>query len=211
MKVSEVSALPVRVETLHVGEFAMNCYLVENTDTHQVVIVDPGSDARRIIAAVGERKPAAVLLTHGHYDHIGAVDALCEHFGIPVYIHIADIPKLTDPVLNVASAFGYDVCVRTKPTPVADNQILTLAGMAITVLHTPGHSKGSVCYLLPHNAGLLCGDTLFNGGYGRYDFADGNFSELKNSLRRLLYMQPRVKAYPGHGGTTVAGRDEQTL
>jgi hydroxyacylglutathione hydrolase len=211
MNHTEVNALSVRVETLHVGEFSMNCYVVENTDTRQVVIVDPGADAKRIIADIDGRKPAAVLLTHGHYDHIGAVDALCAYYGIPVYVHAADISKLTDPVLNVASAFGYDVCVRTKPTPVTDGQVLSLAGMEITVLHTPGHSKGSVCYLLPFNAGLLCGDTLFDGGYGRHDFADGDFSELKNSLRRILFMHPRMKAYPGHGGATVAGRDELAL
>jgi len=76
------------------------------------------------------------------------------------------------------------------------------------VLHTPGHSAGSVCYLLPENAGLLCGDTLFNGGYGRYDFADGDFTALKNSLRRILYLHPRIPAYPGHGASTFAGRDE---
>jgi hydroxyacylglutathione hydrolase len=199
--------LPVRVETLHVGEYFMNCYLVENTDTRQLVIVDPGADAGRIADAAGDRKPAAVLLTHGHYDHIGAVDAICGRYRIPFYIHEADAPKLTDPALNVGAEFGYDVHVETKPLFVTDNQVLTLAGMKITVLHTPGHSKGGVCYLLPENAGLMCGDTLFDGGYGRFDFVDGDFSELKNSLRRILYMHPRMPAYPGHGGPTFAGRD----
>jgi hydroxyacylglutathione hydrolase len=198
------------VETLRVGEFQMNCYLVENTDNRQVVIVDPGADAPRIIADIADRKPAAVLLTHGHYDHIGAVDALCARYAIPFYLHEADVPKLTDPEKNVSAEFGYDVLVTARPTFVTDNQTLTLAGMAIRVLHTPGHSKGSVCYLLPDNAGLLCGDTLFNGGYGRYDFADGDFAELKNSLRRILYMRPRMVAYPGHGATTFAGRDGET-
>ncbi len=202
--------MPVRVETLHVGEYSMNCYIVENLDTRRVVIVDPGADAPRIIADVDGRKPAAVLLTHGHYDHIGAVDEVCAHYGIPLYVHPADAPKLTDPLLNVGAEFGYDVRVKTRPVPVQDNQVLSLAGMNITVLHTPGHSKGGVCYLLPENAGLLCGDTLFDGGYGRYDFADGDFSELKNSLRRILFMRPRVRAYPGHGGPTWAGRDADT-
>ena len=199
--------MSIAIQTLLVGEYQMNCYLVENTQTQEVLIVDPGADGDAIIAAVGERKPAAVLLTHGHYDHIGAVDAVCGHFAIPVYIHEADAPKLTDPRRSIATTFGYDTYVRTTPTLLVDNQQLTLAGMPITVLHTPGHSVGSVCYLLPHNAGLLCGDTLFQGGYGRYDFEDGNFSDLKNSLRRILYMHPRMTAYPGHGGTTFAGRD----
>lgn len=199
--------LSVRVETLRVGEYAMNCYIVENTDTREAVIVDPGADAGRIFASVDGRKPAAVLLTHGHYDHIGAADEVCARYGIPLYVHAGDAAKLTDPDLSVARTFGYNTHVSTKPLLLADNQVLALGGMRITVLHTPGHSKGSVCYLLPDNAGLLCGDTLFDGGYGRYDFADGDFGELKQSLRRILYMHPRVKAYPGHGGPTWAGRD----
>ncbi len=200
--------MPVMVETLRVGDFMMNCYVVENAATRQTVIVDPGADAPRIIADIADRKPAAVLLTHGHYDHIGAVDAVCARYGIPVYLHPADAPKLTDPALNVGAEFGFDVRVKTKPLFVEDNQVLRLAGMDIRVLHTPGHSAGSVCYLLPENAGLLCGDTLFNGGYGRYDFADGDFTALKNSLRRILYLHPRIPAYPGHGASTFAGRDE---
>ena len=200
--------MAIHVNTVLVGDYQMNCYIVENTETGGCVIVDPGADGARIIRAVGGLVPAAVLLTHGHYDHIGAVDAVCAHYGIPVYIHPADAPKLTDPALNVGAEFGFDVRVKTKPLFVEDNQVLRLAGMDIRVLHTPGHSAGSVCYLLPENAGLLCGDTLFNGGYGRYDFADGDFTALKNSLRRILYLHPRIPAYPGHGASTFAGRDE---
>ena len=187
----------------------MNCYLVENTHTGETVIVDPGADGARIIERIAKRKPVAVLLTHGHYDHIGAADAVCGHYHIPLYIHTDDVEKLTDPELNVTRAFGRETRVATKPVLLCDNQILLLGGMRITVLHTPGHSKGSVCYLLPDNAVLLSGDTLFDGGYGRYDFADGSFPALKNSLRRILFMRPRVIAYPGHGDSTWAGRDGQ--
>jgi glyoxylase-like metal-dependent hydrolase (beta-lactamase superfamily II) len=200
--------LAIHVNTVLVGDYQMNCYIVENTETGGCVIVDPGADGPRIIRAVGGLVPAAVLLTHGHYDHIGAADAVCEHFGIPLYVHAADADKLTDPARSIATTFGCDTYVRTVPVTLADNQVLRLAGMDITVLHTPGHSKGSVCYLLPDSAGLLCGDTLFDGGYGRYDFWDGDFGALKNSLRRILYMHPRMVAYPGHGGATTAGRDE---
>ena len=201
--------MAITIETVHVGPSCMNCYLAENTERGELVVVDPGDDGGVIVDAIGERKPVAVLLTHGHYDHIGAVDDVCAHYQIPLYMHGADVPKLTDSHQNVADQFGFATVCHTTPRTVEDNEVLHLAGMAITVLHTPGHSAGSVCYLLPDNAGVLCGDTLFDGGYGRYDFPDGDFNALKMSLRRLLYMHPRVKAYPGHGDTTFAGRDEK--
>jgi hydroxyacylglutathione hydrolase len=197
----------INVETLRVGsDFETNCYLAENTDTHELIIVDPGAQAQRIIAAVGNRTPVAVLLTHGHFDHFGAADDVCGHFNIPLYIHKLDAPKLTDTAGNESRTFGFNVSIQTKPVPVTDGQTLDLAGMAITVLHTPGHSKGGVCYLLPEDQGIFCGDTLFHQGYGRYDFGDGNFSELKQSLRKLIHLHPKIVAYPGHGQSTFAGK-----
>ena len=148
-----------------------------------------------------------MLLTHAHWDHIGAVDAVCGYFGIPLYVHEADAPKLTDSVKNVARQFGYDVTVSTRPLMLRGGETLSLAGMDIRVLHTPGHSAGSVCYLLPGAQGVLTGDTLFAHGYGRTDFADGSFHELKESLRALFHLTPRQIAYPGHEEAGTVGRD----
>ena len=156
-----------------------------------------------------DRKPRAVLLTHGHFDHIGAVDAVCEKYGVPVYIHEADAIKLTDTEANTGAKFGHPVTVRTQPRLLHDDEELHLAGIGLKVLHTPGHSKGSVCYLLEEGQGILTGDTLFKGGYGRYDFADGSFHELKESLRTLFHLTPQMTAWPGHGEATVAGRDRE--
>lgn len=198
----------IHVETLPVGdEFKTNCYLLENTDTMELIIIDPGADAELIINAVGNRIPVAVLITHGHFDHISAADTVCGQYAIPLYIHELDASKLMDAKMNESIAFGsVPVTVDIKPETLIDGQVLTLAGMEITVLHTPGHSKGGVCYLLPEDQGIFCGDTLFSGGYGRYDFGDGNFSELKQSLRRLMNLHPKILAYPGHGPTTFAGK-----
>lgn len=195
----------IAVQRLVVGELAVNCYVVENRDTKECLIVDPGADAERILRAVGDRKPVAVLLTHAHYDHIGAVDALCEHYGIPVYVHEKDAAKLADPIANVSSAFGAPLTQRTQPALLGDS--IDMAGLMIEVLHTPGHSAGSVCYRLPDNAGLISGDTLFAHGYGRTDFADGDFAALHQSLRVLFRLTPQMPLYPGHDVPGLVGRD----
>jgi hydroxyacylglutathione hydrolase len=199
--------MKIQIETFPVGDsFEVNCYLAENTDTQELVIVDPGAEAQKIIGAVGGRTPAAVLITHGHFDHFCAADEVCAHFQIPLYIHELDAPKLSDAVKNESRTFGFNVTIETKPVPVTDGQVLPLGGMEITVLHTPGHSKGGVCYILPENQGMFCGDTLFFQGYGRHDFGDGDFAELKQSLRKLMNLHPKIAAYPGHGRSTFAGK-----
>lgn len=197
----------VTVERLVVGPYNVNCYLLENPETREALIVDPGADAERIVRALGERKPVAVLLTHGHFDHMGAADALCERYHIPLYIHRLDADKLTDDTRNVSQSFGAPLTVRTPATTFEDGQTLALAGIPLTVLHTPGHSAGSSCFLLPDGQGVLCGDTLFDGGYGRTDFPDGDFHALRQSLRKLMTLTPKQTAYPGHEGFTHCGRD----
>ena len=197
----------IRVETLPVGEnFEVNCYFAENADTRELVIVDPGAQPQKIIDAVGDRTPVAVLITHGHFDHFGAAPEVCARFRIPLYIHELDASKLADPVTNESLTFNYNVSTDLRPVAVTGGQVLALAGMEIAVLHTPGHSRGGVCYILPENQGMFCGDTLFFQGYGRHDFGDGDFSELKQSLRKLMNYHPKVIAYPGHGKSTFAGK-----
>lgn len=199
----------VKVETLPVGELQVNCYLLENSATGEVVVVDPGEEDPRIFQALVNRKPVAVVLTHGHYDHFGGADKLCAQFDIPLYVHGEDIPKLLDPQTNGSRLFATDQTLQTRALPLAEGQVLTLAGFPLTVLHTPGHSRGSCCFLLPENQGVLTGDTLFLGGYGRTDIADGNFSELRQSFRRLHFDLPRQIAYPGHGPRAWAGREKE--
>ena len=102
----------INIESLTVGEVAANCYLVENAETHELFLVDPGAEAERIISRIGGRKPVAVLLTHAHFDHIGAADMLCRRFGIPLYVHRDDASKLTDPMGNVSGLFGMPMTIK---------------------------------------------------------------------------------------------------
>ena len=197
----------IQVHCLPVGEMGVNCYLVEDVETHRCLIVDPGDEGARIIDWIGDRKPCAVLLTHGHFDHMGAVDAVCEAYQIPLYIHSGDLHKLKDAYANVAGIFGFDLTVQTPGIPLEDGDIIDCAGFPVKVLHTPGHSNGSVCYILPGDAGVLTGDTLFAHGYGRTDFPDGSFQKLKESFRKLFQLSPQRKAWPGHGVPGVVGRD----
>ena len=197
----------IAVERLVAGELAVNCYIVENAESHECLIVDPGAEAERIIRQVGDRKVCAVLLTHGHYDHIGAVDEICAHFQVPLYIHKLDAPKLTDPVANVSVPYARPVVQHTVPVTIDQEGTLTLAGMDLQVMHTPGHSEGCICCILPDGQGVLTGDTFFAHGYGRTDFPDGDFAKLHQSLRRLFRLTPRMIAYPGHDVPGVIGRD----
>ena len=186
----------IYVECLPVGAFQENCYLVVNTETRGCLIVDPGAEGERIIRAAQEYKPAAVLLTHAHWDHIGAVDAVCGHFGIPLYVHEADAPKLTDSTKNVARQFGCDVTVATRPHLLHGGETLFLADMEIRVLHTPGHTSGSVCW----RSGdvLYTGDTLFRMSRGRTDFPDGDDAKMLESFRKLKALEGEYRVLPGH-------------
>ena len=197
--------MAIKVECLAVGELAANCYVVENEETGECVVVDPGAQAQRIVERVGGRKVAAVLLTHGHCDHIGAADEVCAHFDAPLYIHEADAPKLSDPDANVSRLFGFLLRVHTKPRTLAGGDTLHLAGMDIGVMHTPGHSAGSVCYLLPGGQGVLTGDTLFAFGIGRCDLWGGDTTAMRQSLRRLGSLPRTLRIYPGHGESAVLG------
>lgn len=198
----------IAVERITVGPLAVNCYIVENTETKECFIVDPGADACRIIARVGEHSVKAVLLTHGHFDHIGAVDELCAQYGVPLYIHSQDASKLADAAGNVSAVFGLPLVQHTEAIGVEEGETLVLAGIPLEVLHTPGHSAGSACFLLPNQQGIITGDTLFSDGYGRTDFEDGDFGVLMRSLKRLMRLSPRMTTYPGHGAFGLVGRDQ---
>ena len=185
------------VEIVPVGMLQTNCYILSREGSNACVVVDPGGEAKRILTAVGEKRIAAVLLTHGHFDHISAVDGIMQP-GTALYIHHADADMLRDPRLNVSWMIGRNVTVASEAQTVREGSVIEAAGICFTVLHTPGHTPGSCCYLAENV--LLTGDTLFeNGGYGRVDLPGGSGADMMRSLDRLSEITPGKTIYPGHG------------
>ena len=180
---------------LTVGMVQTRCYILAPEDGQECIVIDPGDEAARIRKAAGGRKIAAILLTHGHFDHIGAVRELMGQ-DTRLVIHELDAPMLADPEMNA----GLGLLRRKITAPEATDLVregdeLTLAGLKIRVLHTPGHTPGSVCYQIEGE--LFTGDTLFDYGWGRTDLPGGNEEQMEDSLRRLM---PMVRSIPMHAG-----------
>ncbi len=174
-----------------------NCYLIQNGP--QGLVIDPGGDAQLVGRACRElgMTPTAFLLTHGHFDHVGALSELLDAWpDAPVYCHDADLAE-TDEEL-----FPLDKQLGDHPHhPLADGQLLELAGLQIEVLHTPGHSKGSCCFRV--GDALFTGDTLFRFSMGRTDFPGGDDREMAASLQRLAALEDDLNVYPGHDAPTT--------
>ena len=196
----------MKIETLALGALQTNCYLVSGDESNEVIVIDPAAEPEKILKAAGEREIAAVLLTHGHFDHTGALSAF---EGKPIYIHPADEIMLTDPVWSVGFKFGDDEKRPAATNYVEEGTKLHLAGLDISVLHLPGHTLGGVAYRIGDS--LFTGDTLFYHAYGRVDHAGGDLPTLFASLKRLLRMEEDLAVYPGHGRPTSIFLERRSL
>jgi hydroxyacylglutathione hydrolase len=183
--------------------FETNCWAVSADGSDDAVIVDPGfepASLRLMVARAGKRL-AAVLATHGHGDHIGAVPQVCED--VPLYIHEADEQALHDQ-RGWGAGYGLDVDLRPKEVlTVSDGDVLEFAGFRIEVMHTPGHTPGHVCFLT--DGFVFSGDLVFRGAIGRYDFPNSSAADMRASLRRFLDLPDELTVYPGHGPETTVG------
>lgn len=187
-----------------VGMIQTNVYFILNEETKELVIADPADDAYALEADISSwgAKPAAIYLTHGHHDHIGAVNELKEKYGIPVVAYETEKALLCDTKANLSAFYGP---LTVEPDVlVKDGDKLDYAGLECTVIHTPGHTAGSCCFYFPENKILISGDTLFQCSYGRTDLPTGSFTDLEKSVRRLLSELPEdVTVCPGHMGFTT--------
>lgn len=196
-----------QIEWMVLGMVSTNTYLVKNQDTGELLIIDPADAAGRIQEKIGrmEGRPAAILLTHGHFDHMLAADALRSAYDIPVYACIQEKNLLKNARYNLSASWA-SPHVMEADRYLADGETFREAGFEIRLLHTPGHTEGSCCYYLPEEAVLFSGDTLFAGSVGRTDFPTSSGADMRESLQRLLSELPAdTRVCPGHGEeTTIA-------
>ena len=190
--------------TIQVGTYEVNCTILSWDDS--AWIVDPGSEAERIAAILekAQLKPEAILLTHGHFDHIGAVPALQERWpGLEVYIAPEDEKVITHPL----NAFPPDYPPIAKPGNLKDARSLS-GRRGVEVVFTPGHTPGGVCYYFGEEKLLLAGDTLFAGSVGRTDLPGGDMATLMESLKKLKALPDDTEVIPGHGMFTTIGMEK---
>lgn len=200
--------MAINILTLCCGPYQENAYLAWADGREDCVLVDPGGDLPALRRAIGERRLAAILLTHGHFDHILAAKPLADAFGAPVYIHADDAEMLNDPEKDAYDAYAADLPQPTDLAAAPFGEELSAAGMDFEILHTPGHSKGSACLYLPAERVLFSGDTLFQAGFGRMDLYGGSPMQMRDSLKKLFALPGDVAVYPGHGGTTTIGAEK---
>lgn len=201
----------LRIEHLVLGQVATNCYLAMNQETKELILVDPADRADRIAQKISDMGgiPAAIMLTHGHFDHIGAVDELRERYRIPCYAQEEEAKVLASVEWNLSRMFGCPMTVKADVL-LKDGQELTLAGKRLLVIHTPGHTLGGACYYFPEEGVLFSGDTLFAGSVGRSDFPTGSSSVLVRSVReKLLVLPEETLVYPGHQQESTIGYEKR--
>ncbi|MCM1008485.1 MAG: MBL fold metallo-hydrolase [Ruminococcus flavefaciens] len=193
----------MKIHTLNLGELRSNCYVVE-TAPGRCIIVDLGGDADYLMnfLKLNKLKLTKILLTHGHFDHIGGVEEVRRLTGAEVFIHLSDSEMLTSEKFSLASGMSYNHFIPvTLWTAVEEDAIIQDGDLSFKVIHTPGHSGGSVCYICEDV--IFSGDTLFNRSIGRTDFLGSNPIDMKKSLKKLSLLKGDYKVLPGHNMPTT--------
>lgn len=202
--------MKLTVETIPLGFLATNCYVIQDTDNGQALIIDPGSEGERLLGLIEKMgvTPVAILLTHAHVDHIGAVGALVQKYGIDVFLHPDDLPLYQSPNNQIDP---WVPAAEGLPTPLPFAE-MPLGFGEIEIIHTPGHTRGGVCYRFKAMDAVFTGDTLLCDDIGRTDLPGGNTQQLHASIKDSLFvLPPQTRVYPGHGEDTTIGIEQQRL
>jgi len=201
----------MRVTRLILGPLETNCWILGDDVGGPCIVIDPADDAPRILEELGDGTVQLVVLTHAHFDHIGAVAELLAETGAPLAAHADDAEYLATAEATGGAAFGFH---NTAPTPdrlLANGDVIEAGALSVTVLHTPGHTPGGICLLASDGQGaahLFSGDTLFSGSVGRTDFPRGDGSALAGSIaQQLSPLDPATQVHPGHGPDTTIARE----
>jgi glyoxylase-like metal-dependent hydrolase (beta-lactamase superfamily II) len=197
-------------ETVSLGLYQANCYILASHAQSQAIIIDPGDEEQKIRRLLNKYKlkPEFIINTHGHIDHIGSDDK----FGVPVYIHIKDLPLLNSPQLNMSDFLGSFYRVESKIKTVEEGQLLELGNIQLEVIHLPGHTPGGIALLMkkPKDKILFTGDSLFRMNIGRTDFPGSDETTLIRSIKEKLFKLPDdTVIYPGHGPSSTIGEEKK--
>lgn len=200
----------MRLKTLVVGPFQVNCYLYSDESSGDAVVIDPGAEQDRIIDEINRDgvNLKAILLTHGHGDHIAGVAGVKDHFKVPLYVGRGEQELLVNPSANVSAFFDNPIVAPPADVLLDDEQPIELGTVCLRVLKTPGHSPGGVCYLDETEGIIFCGDTLFYGSIGRTDFPGCSHRTLIDSINeKIMKLPDSIVCYPGHGPKTTVGAE----
>jgi hydroxyacylglutathione hydrolase len=200
-------------EVTAVGPLQCNCSIIGDETTHEAMVIDPGDEVENLLRRIAalELTVTAIVVTHGHIDHIGGAAKLKAATGAPIYMNVADQQQIQ--LLDLQAAWiGVESPGKVAiDQPLRDLDKLTIGGLNATVLHTPGHTEGSSCVYFPAEMRLVAGDTLFAGSVGRTDLPGGNFEKLMSSLHgKLMELPDDVLVVPGHGQRTTIGEERES-
>lgn len=189
------------IEQMTVGAWKAECYAL--TNEAGTIVLDPGAEPQRILRWLGNKNVVGIILTHCHSDHIGAVNELVEAYGCWVACGAHDVDGVADVHRSGFDEEGIDYTVDHVDRALDEGDVVTWGGDSLTVLHTPGHTPGSICLLCEDQKVLFSGDMLFQGAIGSTAFVLGNDADMVRSCARLTELDPALRVYPGHGGPTT--------